>query len=242
MKISNAKLYKSAFADTLIMADIFSGFTKQERNVLRRLNTPIKVQNFLQDNVEYKYGDRHCPQSVLREKVIDCLDAAVFACAALTYHKYNVFLIDLKGFYEEDHVLCVFRMNGLYGAIAMSKFICLKYRNPVYKSIRELVMSYFEGYYSYKGRLVLWAYSVPFYPTKRYGADWLYKDKVVDRLAGDIDEIPHFRLLPSRNIAKIKKSLVHVDPLKFWREIIYLPPQFHVGKRYADFRKKLGRK
>ena len=116
----------------------------------------------------------------------------------------------------------------------MSKFINLKYRNPVYKSVRELAISYFDGYYSYFWRHSLRDYSLPFHLGKRYGKAWLDDDRIVKRIEKEIDDIKHFRFFHK----DLEKKIAHVDQFKFWREIKVLPKNFKVGKIYLNYKRK----
>jgi hypothetical protein len=101
------------------------------------------------------------PRRVLRERTAHCLEAAIFAAAALRVLGFPPLLLDLEAVQDTDHVLTVFRVGRRWGAIAKSNFSSLRYREPVYRTLRELVMSYFDGYVNRRGERTLRAYSRP---------------------------------------------------------------------------------
>jgi len=106
-------------------------------------------------------GTAWAPRRVLRERTAHCLEGAVFAAAALRALGFPPLLLDLEAVQDTDHVVAVFRVRGHWGAIAKSNFSGLRYREPVHRSLRELVMSYFEGYINLRGDRTLRAYSRP---------------------------------------------------------------------------------
>jgi hypothetical protein len=101
------------------------------------------------------------PRRVLRTRTAHCLEGAIFAAAALRALGFPPLLVDLEAVQDTDHVVAVFRVGGHWGAIAKSNFAGLRYREPVYRSLRELVMSYFDGYMNLRGERTLRAYSAP---------------------------------------------------------------------------------
>jgi hypothetical protein len=101
------------------------------------------------------------PRRVLREGTAHCLEAAVFAAAALRVLGHAPLLLDLEAVQDTDHVLAVYRDDGHWGAIAKSNFSGLRFRPAVYRSLRELVMSYFEDYVNLRGERTLRGYSRP---------------------------------------------------------------------------------
>jgi hypothetical protein len=101
------------------------------------------------------------PRRVLRRRTAHCLEGAIFAAAALRVQGFPPLLLDLEAVQDTDHVIAVFKLQGRWGAIAKSNFSGLRYREPVYRSLRELVMSYFEGYVNLRGDRTLRAFSRP---------------------------------------------------------------------------------
>ena len=137
------------------------GFTPGELRALRGLRTPYGIQRALDAMPYHHASTAWSPRQVLRERRAHCLEGAVFAAAALRVLGYPPLLLDLEAVQDTDHVLAVYRDRGHWGAIAKSNFTGLRYREPVHRSVRELVMSYFEGYINLRGDRTLRAYSRP---------------------------------------------------------------------------------
>ncbi|TMF59221.1 MAG: hypothetical protein E6I19_00220 [Chloroflexi bacterium] len=140
------------------------GLTRSEVGLLRRLSTPDKVQRYLDAltyNVE-KDGDTvRSPRRVIRDRTAHCAEGAFLAAAAFRLSGRPPLLVDLEADNDDDHVLAVYRDRGLWGSVATSKFSGLRFRGPVYRTVRELVMSYFEDYFNWDGDRTLRAYSRP---------------------------------------------------------------------------------
>ena len=137
------------------------------------------------------------PRAVLRERTAHCLEGAVFAAAALRVLGHAPLLLDLEAVQDTDHVIAVFRLRGHWGAIAKSNFSGLRYREPVYRSVRELVMSYFEGYVNLRGERTLRAYSRPVNLRRfdRAQPGWMVSDADLWWIAEHLVAVPHTRLL-----------------------------------------------
>ncbi len=136
-------------------------FAPAELRALRALRDPIGVQRALDAMPYHIATSAWSPRRVLRERTAHCLEGAVFAAAALSVLGFPPLLLDLEAVQDTDHVLAVFRLRGCWGAIAKSNFSGLRFREPVYRNLRELVMSYFEGYVNLRGDRTLRAYSRP---------------------------------------------------------------------------------
>lgn len=202
-------------------------FTAQELNFLGKLNNHVKLQEFI-DECQYNKGKRLSPLNILKTKTCDCLEAAVFAHLIFSIHKINSFLVDLRAVQDEDHVLCVFKLNNRYGAIAKSKYLGLSLRHPVYHSLKELVMSYFDHYFNYFGKFTLREYSVPF-KLGKYTDKWITEDKIIYKIEGDIDNIKHFKLINKQ----IESILPRVSKVKFNKEVLIKPKEkSRIGKDY----------
>ncbi len=169
----------------------------QERRVLRRLRTPERIQRFLDDEVGYNNGPAsfRSPRRVLRDRLAHCLEGAMLAAAALEETGYAPLLVDLEAVRDDDHVIAVFRNKEYWGAIAKSNYAGLRFRAPVYRTLRELVMSYFEHYYNLRGEKTLRAYSRPV-PMTRFPA-WRTAEHDLWEVAGHLAGIPHYEILPA---------------------------------------------
>src|SRR5438874_9472627 len=130
----------------------------------RQLNTPARVQQFLDEipyNTELDGETFRSPRLVLRDRKANCIEGAVLAAAALRVQGEAPLVMDLTAVRDEDHVIAVFKRRGLRGAIATSQFTGLRYREPVYRSLRELAMSYFEHYFNLEGERTLRGHGRP---------------------------------------------------------------------------------
>ena len=166
----------------------------------RRLNTPVKIQAFL-DAIPYnteKDGDTfRSPRRVLQDQTANCIEGAVLAAAAMRVQGEPPLIMDLTAVRDEDHVIAVFRRRGLWGSIATSKFTGLRYREPVYRSLRELAMSYFEHYFNLAGERTLRGHGRPVNLGRFDRLQWMTSDEDLWPIAEHLERIPHFTLVPA---------------------------------------------
>ncbi len=138
-----------------------SAWTPAEIRTIRKLTTPYRIQEFL-DLAGYSTESRYrCPREVLKERKAHCFDGAVFAAAMLGRLGYTPLIVDMQAVRDDDHVIAVFKKNGKYGAVAKSNFSGLRYREPIYRDVRELVMSYFESFYNTAREKTLRQFTAP---------------------------------------------------------------------------------
>lgn len=167
------------------------------------LRTPEDIQRFLDDTPYSSDPIYRCPQSVLRDRRAHCLDGALLAAWALRRLGDPPLIVDLRAVRDDDHVITIFRRRGRIGAIAKSNVVGLRFREPVYRSLRELVMSYFELYYNTDGEKTLRSYSVPL-DLRRFDAlDWPTRDEAVDTIVARLDASRHHELLTKPMIAAL---------------------------------------
>ena len=166
-------------------------FSPQELRRLRSLKTPQLVQRFLEDLPYHHARTAWSPRLVLRERTAHCLEGAIFAAAALRVNGYKPLLWDLEGVRDTDHVLAIYQYDGHWGAIAKSNFAGLRFREPVYRSLRELAMSYFDNYYNLLGERTLRAYSRPVDLSRFDHLNWMTAEKSVWLIAEHLCHIRH---------------------------------------------------
>jgi len=181
--------------------------------VLPRLNSPAKIQQFLDEEVGYNREPRgatcYSPQKVLRERVAHCMEGALVGAMALRKLGHPPLLVDLEAVRDSDHVLAVYRVNGHWGAVAKSDYAGLRSREPVYATIRELAMSYFEHYYNLAGEKTLRAYSRPVNLSRfDRSIQWMTTLDEVWDIPGHLCEIPHTRILTP----PMERRLAPMDP------------------------------
>ncbi len=170
-------------------------FTPSELRFLRSLRTPARIQAFL-DSIPYHLaGTAFSPRMVMEHKTAHCLEGAIFAAAALRVNGHPPLLLDLEGHRDTDHVIAPFKENGAWGAVALSNFSGLRYRAPVYRSLRELAMSYFNDYFNLRGQRSLRTYSQPVNLSKFDRLCWETREDNVWFIAEHLCDIPHTRLL-----------------------------------------------
>jgi hypothetical protein len=183
-----------------IMPGALAELTAAELAVFRRrLNTPSKIQQFLDDipyNIEADGETFRSPRRVLRDRTANCIEGAVLAAAALRVQGEPPWIMDLTAVHDEDHVIAVFKRRGLWGAIGTSKFTGLRYREPVYRTLRELAMSYFEHYYNLAGERTLRGYGRPVNLARFDRLHWMTAEAPLWPIAKHLERIPHVTLLP----------------------------------------------
>src|SRR5947209_16219909 len=155
------------------------GFPKSELRTLQSLKNPVGVQRFL-DELPYnlRYTARS-PKNVLRERTASCLEGSIFAAAALRVLGLPPLIFDLEAEEDTDHVLAIFKVRGHWGAVAKSNFSGCRYRDPVYRTLRELAMSYFNIYFNLRGERTLRRYSRPINLTRFDRRNWMASEKPI---------------------------------------------------------------
>jgi hypothetical protein len=188
------------------------GLTGRELRLLRALNAPEGIQRFLDCEVGYDGDGRACrsPRRVLRDRRAQCLDGALFGAAALRVHGFPPLLLDLEAVRDDDHVLAIFRQRSHWGAIAKSNFAGLRYREPVYRSLRELVMSYFEHYFNLSAEKTLRRYSRPVNLARFDAIEWMTTEDDLWPISDYLFRTPHLELLPdgmARRLSRVDRRL-----------------------------------
>lgn len=181
------------------------GFTKGELRTLRNLNTPAKTQDFI-DGLHYNFEEDgyHSPRWVLRERKAECFSGAIFAATVMRVNGYEPLIIDLKAERDEDHVLAVYRFNGFWGAMGKSKFITLKYREPIFRSIGGLARSYVDFYHNFAYQKSLREYSGPLNLSTFDRLNWMTTEESLEFIADRLEEIQHFKILPKGMERKLR--------------------------------------
>lgn len=199
---------------------------KKELRVLKKLNTPEKMQKFIDTQIEYDPNreDRSVIE-VLADRKAECYNGALLATTCLLYHGFKASIVELLARQDEEHILCVYTKNGKFGSIAQSKFLGLKSRNPIYSSVRELVVSYIEFFFSFDGRFTLMSYTNLF-PMSNYKYGWLDNGKVVVQIGKELRNYKHNYLI------KPNDPFYYVSKERYWKEILTLPKGTLIPKKY----------
>lgn len=193
-----------------------TGLTPTELRRLRALKTPAGVQRFLDDIPYHLAGTAWSPRKVLQERTAHCFEGAVFAAAALRVLGFPPLILDLEADQDTDHVLAVFKMRGHWGAIAKSNFSGCRYREPVYRTLRELALSYFHVYFNLRGERTLRRYSQPVNLARFDRQSWMTSEKDIWFIAEYLVDIPHQPLLRRG----LEKHLTRVDRRTWQSEMV----------------------
>jgi len=172
-----------------------SGFNPAELRKLRSLKDPHGIQRFLDDMPYHLADTAWSPRRALHEQTAHCFEGAIFAAAALRVNGYPPLIFDLEAERDTDHVVAIYCVDGHWGAIAKSNFTGCRYREPVYRSLRELALSYFEVYFNLRRERSLRTYSRPVDLTRFDHLDWMTTDKPIWFIARYLFEIQHYPLI-----------------------------------------------
>lgn len=187
------------------------GLSPRNLRVLRGLKTPMRIQHFI-DAIPYQYANTAwSPERVLQERKGHCLEGAMLAAAALRVNGHPPLLLDLEAVQDDDHVVALYRERGLWGGIAKSNFAGLRFRAPVYRTLRELALSYFDHYYNLRGERTLRAFAGPVNLTRLDRQHWMTSQKNVWCVPELLIESKHYPLISS----KVARSLPRLDRRSF---------------------------
>ena len=170
-------------------------WNQEEQAVLSQLNSPWKVQQYL-DSLPYTTDDQtRSPRRVMSDRCAHCTEGAIFAAAALRYLGRAPLIIDLRAENDDDHVIAIYRVGELIGAVAKSNFSGLRFREPIYRSYRELALSYFEHYFNVLGEKTLRSYSRPLDLSAFDAQAWMTTEEDLERVGQHLDALPHYPLI-----------------------------------------------
>jgi hypothetical protein len=187
------------------------GLPEEYVRELRGLKTPARIQKFI-DALTYQYADTAwSPLRVLRERKGHCMEGALLAAAALRFNGYPPLLMDLEAVHDDDHVLAIYREGGFWGSIAKSNFAGLRSRKPIYRTLRELALSYFEHYYNLRGEHTLRSYSLPVNLAQLDSRHWMTSEEDVWCVPEALIAARHYSLLPD----KVARALPRLDRRSF---------------------------
>ena len=179
-------------------------WTKDEISFLKTLDDPDKIQGFL-DSIDYNPNyECRSPRWVIKKRSAHCFEGALFAAAALQNLGFRPLLVDMKSINDDDHVIAVFMEDNHWGAVAKSNFTTLRYREPVYRSLRELIMSYFDFYFNLNGFKSLRSYSLPLDLTIYENRNWTTTDEDLEDIGDKLEQLRHFEVVTKKMIKNLK--------------------------------------
>jgi hypothetical protein len=206
----------------------------REHRLFARLDTPQKIQTFL-DRLPVNFsldGDTAMsPRRVLEARMAHCAEGAVFAAAALAYHGRPPFLMDIRALpSDQDHIVTLFRERGLWVAISKTNHAILRWRDPIYRSVRELAMSYAHEYCLPGGTKSMLSYSKPFSLARYAPKNWVIAPEDLDQLLVDLDTSPHLPVAPPR-VLRARRRASRVEMLS--QDVVEWPDPRAKKKRKA---------
>lgn len=181
--------------------------TKAEQVIVAELTSPPNIQAFL-DQTSYSTEDIYrCPLRVLRERRAHCFDGAVFAAAALRRLGFPPLVLELiPNERDDDHLIALYKREGLWGAVAKSNFVGLRFREPVFRNLRELVLSYFEQFFNVAGEKTLRAYTLPLDLARFDTLGWAVTDEPMDRIAEALDRKRRVSIITDETVRHLSLS------------------------------------
>lgn len=187
-------------------------FTKKEEAQMKKLNTPAKVQDFLNSvpfNFEKEEETLKSPVMVLRKKNAHCFEGALLGAYILSRYgslNFTPYILCLKTMREDyHHVIVPFKIKGFWGALSKTNHAVLRYREPIYKNVRELMMSYFHEYFLNNGKKTLRTYSALF-NLDTLKKDWILSDKDLWYIDKALDKIKYYDIIPKFHIKNLRKA------------------------------------
>lgn len=167
-----------------------------EKRIFAKLKSPRDIQDFL-DGTQYSGEPVYrSPRQVIADQKAHCADGALFAAAALWQLGEEPLIMELRAERDDDHLLAVYRRNGLYGAVAKSNFTGLRFREAIHRSLRELALSYFVPYFNLDKEPSLRGYSCLMNLKDFVQVGWLYRDDGIEGIMDRLDKVRHFPLYP----------------------------------------------
>jgi hypothetical protein len=181
-------------------------WTSAETEALKSLATPYGIQQFLDECNYNSTEETRSPRYVLEHRRAHCLEGAFFAAACLELQGRPPLVLDLQAYNDDDHVIAVFKEEGCWGGIAKSNFTTLRYREPVYRTLRELAMSYFDLYFNTRGEKSLRAYSLPHNLNRFNHMKWRTTLNDLEDIGYFLDKVKHFPLISKAQAERLEKA------------------------------------
>jgi hypothetical protein len=193
------------------LGHFLSQLNSDQKDLFLGFKTPAHIQAYL-DQIPYRVeDDNYCALSVFRDGKAHCFDGSLFAAAGLVSIGYRPFLVQMLPEDDDDHMITVYKQNGRFGCLGKSNFVGLRSREPVYSSVRELVMSYFNDFYNLDGIFSLRGYTFPIYLKSYDRFHWMDSDAGAQVIVNRLHEVSKVRLLTDAMI----KDLTPINSISF---------------------------
>jgi hypothetical protein len=178
-----------------MIAEFLQHLNEKQQQTITGFKSPYDIQTYLNQTPYSPENDNRCPMRVMQDRKAHCLDGALFAAAAFRLQGFPPIVIDLfpDPGKDDDHVLAIYHQNGRFGAVAKSNYTGLRYREPVYRTLRELVMSYFEDFFNIHGEKTLRYYTTPLDLSTLDASHWMWEDSGANLIE---EKLKHIRRYP----------------------------------------------
>jgi len=203
-----------------------TAWTKRELRLFKRLSSPIKIQRYLNAIAYDPEYATSSPRWVIKERKANCFEGALFAAAALRQIGHKPLLVDIESWNDDDHVIAIFKKRGRWGAVAKSNYTVIRFREPVYRNLRELAMSYFDVYFNPIGQKTMRSYSLPLNLAQFDKRNWMTTDEDIGYIGDKLNQIKHIRVLTPamvRSLSLVDKDLVKAGLLGAKPEGLFKP-------------------
>lgn len=172
-----------------------ASWNAEEVEILQSLDTPESVQAFL-DGIPYNTESTcRSPRRILRDKKANCMEGAFFAAACLELHGFDPSVVYMIAVRDDGHAITLFKRNGRYGSVAKSNFTGLRYRSPVHKTVREVVLTYFDQHFNIQKELTLRKYTQPLYIRESLFPNWKIREDDLFDLSDYFDKLRTYTLV-----------------------------------------------
>lgn len=210
---------------------MFERLSRGTLELIKSLNTPEQIQKYIDTEIAYDpYREDRSVVQVIDERKAECYNGALLAAACLLYHGYEASITELLAKDDEEHVICVYKVDNCFGSIAQSKFLGLKSRSPMYISIRDLAVSYKEFYFAFEdGRYSLVSYT-DWFPIEKYENAWFTDSQCVIKMEKDLQKAPHYPL-----VGETAKPY-YVSPERFWSEVRIVPEGTVISDKFLKLK------
>jgi hypothetical protein len=182
------------------MSSALNSFSKKELKFLKQFKKPYDIQLFLNNVMYNAESGTHSPRFVIEKQRAHCFEGALFAAAALRTMGYKPLIVDMISHNDDDHVIAVFKQNNFYGAVAKSNTTLLRFREPVFRTIRELALSYFEYYFNTIGEKTLRSFSNPVDLSRFDKKCWMTTDDNLDFIGDYLYTVKHHQIADRKMI------------------------------------------
>jgi hypothetical protein len=183
-----------------------NSWTHSEIKLLKKLNSPYKIQDYI---FHLKYNpdsSTASPRVVMERKSAHCFEGALLAAAALEFHGERPLILDLVAHNDDDHVITLYKYKNKWGALSKTNTTTAGMRLPVYKSVRELVMSYFDFYFNTKGDYSLHKYSTPINLNRLNHYHWRTTNKDLITMGYELNKFTHIEILSKKELAQFPRA------------------------------------